>query len=250
MGRVRYGTPRIFVEAALAAGAQVALDAAQAHHAARVLRLAEGEPVVLFDGRGGEWRGRMAAIGKREVRVALEAHEAIERESPLPVTLVQALSAADRMDYTVQKAVELGAAAIETVVAEKSVARLAGERAKARAGHWRRIAIAACEQCGRNRIPPIAAPLPFANWMGRPRAEALKLLAAPGAGVSLREALAGTPSSIVVAVGPEAGFSEPEEAAFAAAGYAPVHLGPRILRTETVAPALLAAINALSGDWC
>lgn len=246
---VRYGTPRFFVEAALAANSQVDLPQAQAHHAARVLRLGVGEPVVLFDGSGGEWHARIANVGKRDVSVAIESHAAIEREPPIRVTLVQALSAADRMDYTVQKAVELGASAIETVVAEKSVARLAGERAGTRAAHWRRIAIAACEQCGRNRIPAIAAPLPFATWLRTPRTENLRLLASPGATGSLRDALASKPASILVAVGPEAGFSVREEADLVATGFAPVHLGPRILRTETVAPAMLAAINALAGDW-
>lgn len=245
----RYGTPRIHVSAAFSSGAQLDLPEAQSHHAARVLRLREGEELVLFDGRGGEWRARIAAIGKRSVRVALGEHVDIEREAPIALTLVQALSSAERMDYTVQKAVELGVASIETVVAEKSVTRLAGARAEARAAHWRRIAIAACEQSGRNRIPAVAAPVGFEAWRRTPRKEALRLLAAPGARTPLREALAARPASLAVAVGPEAGFSAAEESSLAAAGFAPVHLGPRILRTETVAPALFAAINALAGDW-
>lgn len=249
MKLVRYGTPRIFVEVALAEDSIVALPEAQAHHAAHVLRLQEGEALVLFDGSGGEWHGRVASIGKRSVSVAVASHHAVEREAPVEMTLVQALSSADRMDYTMQKAVELGAAAVETVVAEKSVARLSGERADARAAHWRRIALSACEQCGRNRIPAIATPVPFANWLRAPRAEALKLLASPGATLSLRDALRGGPRSIVFAVGPEAGFSAREEASMDAAGFQRIHLGPRILRTETVAPALLAAVNALAGDW-
>lgn len=253
MKLVRYGTPRIFVEVPLAAGSLVELPEAQAHHAAHVLRLREQEPLILFDGSGGEWHGRVASVGKRTVSVAVEAHHPIEREAPVAMTLVQALSAADRMDYTMQKAVELGAASIETVVADKSVARLSGERAGSRAGHWRRIAISACEQCGRNRVPAIAAPVAFAAWLRAPRQEALKLLASPGATLSLREALVELPDagprSIVFAVGPEAGFSEREEASMDAAGYRRIHLGPRILRTETVAPALLAAVNALAGDW-
>ncbi len=249
MKLVRYGTPRIFVEVPLAAGSLVELQEAQAHHAAHVLRLREQEPLILFDGSGGEWHGRVASIGKRTVGVAVEAHHPIEREPPVAMTLVQALSSADRMDYTMQKAVELGAASIETVVADKSVARLSGERAGSRAEHWRRIAVSACEQCGRNRVPVIAAPVAFAAWLRAPRPEALKLLASPGATLSLRDALLGDPRSIVFAVGPEAGFSEREEASMDAAGFQRIHLGPRILRTETVAPALLAAVNALAGDW-
>ena len=249
MKPVRYGTPRIHVETPLAAHAEIGLPEAQAHHAAHVLRLREGEELVLFDGSGGEWRGRIAAIGKREVRVALERHDPVERETPIAMTLVQALAAAERMDYTVQKAVELGARAIETVVAQKSVVRLSGERAVARAAHWQRIAVSACEQSGRNRIPAVAAPVPFTSWLRIPRPEAVKLLASPGARDSLRDALAAKPASLVIAVGPEAGFADDEEAAMDAAGFVRVHLGPRILRTETVAPAMLAAINALTGDW-
>lgn len=246
---VRYGIPRLHVEAGLAPGAQFELPDAAAHHAAHVLRLREDEAVMLFDGSGGEWRARIATIARRSVRVHVEAHDPVERESPVAVTLVQALTAAERMDYTVQKAVELGVAAIETVVAEKSVARLAGERAGHRAAHWQRIAISACEQCGRNRIPAVQAPVSFAAWQRVRRTEPLKLLASPGATVALRDALAAPPAAMVVAVGPEAGFSEREEAAMDAAGFVRVHLGPRILRTETVAPAMLAAINALAGDW-
>lgn len=249
MKPVRYGTPRLFVEMPLAAGSVFELPAAQAHHAVQVLRLREGEAVVLFNGAGGEWRARMAGLGRRSACVAVEAHLPVEREPPIAITLVQALASAERMDYTVQKAVELGAAAIESVVADKSVARLSGERAQARAAHWRRIAIAACEQCGRNRIPAIAAPIPLPEWQRPPRKEALKLLASPGAATALREVLQSAPASIVVVAGPEAGFSEREEASLAAAGFVRVHLGPRILRTETVAPAVLAAINALAGDW-
>ena len=249
MNLVRYGTPRIFVELPLAEGALVELPQAQSHHAAHVLRLREKEDLVLFDGRGGEWHGSVASIGKRGVSVALDSRHEVERESPVAMTLVQALSSAERMDYTMQKAVELGVAAIETVVAEKSVARLAGERAEARAEHWRRIAVSACEQCGRNRIPPIAAPVPFSSWLRAPREETLKLLASPGANLSLRGALGSQPRSVVFAVGPEAGFSAREEVSMDAAGFQRIHLGPRILRTETVAPALLAAVNALAGDW-
>ena len=249
MKAVRYGTPRLFVAEGLAPGAQFELPEAAAHHAANVLRLREGEAIVLFDGTGGEWRARVATLAKRTVRVAVERHDPVEREATLPVTLVQALSSAERMDYTVQKAVELGVAAIETVVAEKSVARLSGERAEHRADHWRRIALSACEQCGRNRIPKIAAPVAFSSWQRQRRPEPVKLLASPGAARSLREALDASPASVVVAIGPEAGFSEREEAAMDAAGFMRIHLGPRILRTETVAPAILAAINALAGDW-
>jgi 16S rRNA (uracil1498-N3)-methyltransferase len=247
MQRHRYLTPRLYVAMPLAVGERITLPEAAAHHAAAVLRLREGEAVTLFNGRGGEYPGRIAALAKRSVAVEIESFAAVERESPLAVTLVQGLSSADRMDLTVQKSVELGVQAIQPVAAEKSVVRLAGERAEARSEHWRRVAIAACEQCGRNRIPEIRPLVALARYAAP--AEALKLILAPDAAAGLRQALDGEFSAIVLAVGPEAGFSEPEERALVASGFRPVSLGPRILRTETAAPAALAALNALRGDF-
>jgi 16S rRNA (uracil1498-N3)-methyltransferase len=246
MLRHRYLTPRLHVAMPLAEGARIALPEAAAHHAAAVLRLREGEALTLFNGRGGEYSGRIAALAKKAVTVEVESFAAIERESPLAVTLVQGLSSADRMDLTVQKSVELGVQAIQPVAAERSVVRLAGERAEARCAHWRRVAIAACEQCGRNRIPEIRPLVALARYAAP--AEALKLVLAPDAGAGLRQALAEEFSVIVLAVGPEAGFSEEEERTLVAGGFRPVRLGPRILRTETAAPAALAALNALRGD--
>jgi 16S rRNA (uracil1498-N3)-methyltransferase len=247
MLRHRYLTPRLYVDAPLAAGARITLPEAAAHHAAHALRLRAGEAVVLFNGRGGEYAARIESIGKTGVAVQIDAFSATERESPLSVTLVQALSSGDRMDLTVQKTVELGVHAIQPVAAEKSVVRLSGERAAARRAHWQRIAIAACEQCGRNRVPEILPPLPLTRYAAP--ADALKLVLAPDAGLGLKQALGGNASAIVLAVGPEAGLSEAEERFLVAAGFQPVSLGPRILRTETVAPAALAALNALAGDF-
>lgn len=247
MQRHRYLTPRLYVDAPLCAGAGIALPEAAAHHAVRALRLQIGEAVVLFNGRGGEYSARIASVGKSTVAVQIEAFFPTERESPLAVTLVQGLSSGERMDLTVQKSVELGVHAIQPVAATKSVVRLAGERAAARCEHWRRVAIAACEQCGRNRVPEILPVLPLARYAAQ--AEALKLVLAPDAGTSLKQALGAQASAIVLAVGPEAGFSEAEERLLAASGFLPVSLGPRILRTETAAPAALAALNALQGDF-
>ncbi len=247
MQRHRYLTPRLYLDAPLAAGDLVTLPEAAAHHAVRALRLQAGEEVVLFNGRGGEYAATIESIAKAAVTVRIEAFSAIERESPLAVTLLQGLSSGDRMDLTVQKSVELGVHAIQPVATEKSVVRLAGERAAARCEHWRRIAIASCEQCGRNRIPEILPPLPLARYAAP--ADALKLVLAPDAGASLKQAIHGNAATIVLAVGPEAGFSETEERLLVATGFQPVTLGPRILRTETAAPAALAALNALAGDF-
>lgn len=247
MQRHRYLTPRLYLDAPLAAGALITLPEGAAHHAVRALRLQPGEAVVLFNGRGGEYAATIETIGKTAVVVRIGAFSATERESPLSVTLVQGLSTGERMDLTVQKSVELGVHAIQPVAAEKSVVRLTGERAVARHEHWRRVAIAACEQCGRNRIPEVLPPLPLERY-GAPK-DALKLVLAPDASIGLKAAVGPQTRQIVLAVGPEAGFSEAEERWLAAAGFQPVSLGPRILRTETAAPAALAALNLLAGDF-
>jgi 16S rRNA (uracil1498-N3)-methyltransferase len=238
---------RLFVDAGLAAGSTMTLDAGPSHHVVRVLRLRPGDPLTLFDGRGGEHEARIAALEGRKVVVEVGAHRAIERESPLAVTLVQGLSSGERMDFTVQKAVELGVAAIQPVAAEKSVVRLSGERAEARRAHWQRVAIAACEQCGRNRIPEIRPVIALDRLATS--AKALKLLLAPDANRSLKTALQAGRRDIVLAAGPEAGFSEPEVGRLLAGGFLAVSLGPRILRTETAALAALAALNARAGDF-
>ena len=247
MQRHRYLKPRLFIDAPLVAGTCITLPEAAAHHAGRTLRLRSGEAVVLFNGRGGEYAARIETVAKTGVVVQIDAFSAIERESPLAVTLLQGLSSGDRMDLTVQKSVELGVQAIQPVAAEKSVVRLTGERADARREHWRRVAIAACEQCGRNRVPEILPPLPLTHYTAP--ADVLKLVLAPDAGMGLKQALGDNVCAIVLAVGPEAGFSEAEERLLAQAGFQPVSLGPRILRTETAAPAALAALNALVGDF-
>jgi 16S rRNA (uracil1498-N3)-methyltransferase len=243
------GVPRFFVAEPLSAHASLVLEERAAHHAIRVLRLRESDAVVLFDGSGGEYSCRIEAISGRTVTVRTGEHDPVERESPLALTLVQGLSSSERMDYTVQKAVELGVTTIIAVVAEKSVSRLAGDRAEARAAHWRRIAIAACEQCGRNRVPEISVPQSFARWLSAAPRTGLRLLALPGAHASLASVLSGGAREITVAAGPEAGFSEREDRDLLGSGFQAVHLGPRVLRTETVAPAILAAMNALAGDW-
>jgi 16S rRNA (uracil1498-N3)-methyltransferase len=236
--------PRLFVEAELRAGGKVALPAAAAHHAARVLRLRAGDPVTLFDGRGGEFAARITLPGKGAVVAEVGAKRDIERESPLAVTLAQGISSGEKMDFTIQKAIELGVAAIQPLLAGRSVVRLSGERAARRLAHWRRIAIAACEQCGRNRIPEVREPLPLERY--RPEAAATRLLLSPFAEKGLRE-LAG--DSVILAVGPEAGFTAEEEAQLERAGFVRAGLGPRVLRTETAALAALAALNALRGDF-
>jgi 16S rRNA (uracil1498-N3)-methyltransferase len=242
-GRGAPRTPRLFVDAELRPGASVELPAAAAHHAARVLRLKDGDAVVLFDGRGGEYRARLATAGRGRLLAETGERRDPGRESPLAVTLVQGVSSSDKMDFTVQKAVELGVAAIHPVLTEKSLVRLSGEREAKKLAHWRRIAIAACEQCGRNLVPEVREPVALERY--RPPA-GTKILLSPSGSARLAN-LAKSP--VVLAAGPEAGFSGREEQILLDAGFAPVRLGPRILRTETAALAALAALNALAGDF-
>jgi 16S rRNA (uracil1498-N3)-methyltransferase len=237
--------PRFYLDAPLRAGGVCTLSEDAAHHAVHVLRLREGEEVTLFNGRGGEYAARIAAIQRLRISIDLLQHRPVERESPLRVTLVQGVSAGEKMDSTVRKAVELGVAAIQPVFAARSVARPKGERAENRRAHWQKVAIAACEQCGRNRIPEVHALIALSDY--RPGGTAARIVLSPLARQPFsRVSVEG--NELVVAAGPEAGFTAEEEAALAAAGFAPASLGPRVLRTETAAVAALAALNALRGD--
>ncbi|HLX79337.1 MAG TPA: 16S rRNA (uracil(1498)-N(3))-methyltransferase [Burkholderiales bacterium] len=235
--------PRLYVDAELRPQAKLALPENSAHHAARVLRLREGDPVVLFDGRGGEYDARLFMPGRGQVVAEIGQWREVERESPLAVTLVQAVSSGEKMDFTIQKAIELGVAAIQPVLTAKSVVRLSAEREAKKLAHWKRIAIAACEQCGRNRIPEIREPVALDRY--KAPAGAKILLSPSGTGK-----LAGFATGpLALAAGPEAGFSPEEEQLLLRAGFETVRLGPRILRTETAALAALAALNTLGGDF-
>jgi len=241
-------TPRLYVEGPLRAGSRLALSQRAAHHATGVLRLRKGDRVVLFDGRGGEHDARIACVARERVEADIAEWRDLERESPLMVTLVQAVSSGERMDLTVQKAVELGVAAIQPVLVEKSLVRLDADRALARLEHWRRIVISACEQSGRNRVPEVSALVSLADCC-RALRPGSRLLLSPGGSRGIRAAAAPIETQVTLAAGPEAGFSADEEAMLIAAGFEPVRLGPRVLRSETAALAALAALNALAGDY-
>jgi 16S rRNA (uracil1498-N3)-methyltransferase len=244
MNRECHRVPRLFVDGPLRSGALAELPERTSHHARRVLRLREGDPVTLFDGRGGEWEATLAP----GAAAAVGPWRDVEREAQLRVTLVQGVSAGERMDLTVQKATELGVAAIQPVLTRKSMVRIAGARADARVEHWRRVATAACEQCGRNRIPEVLALVPLAKYCRAPSG-ALRLLLAPDAQMNLSAAAGRGTGPITLAVGPESGFDVGEEALLERAGFVAVRLGARVLRTETAAPAALAALAALAGEF-
>ena len=227
----------------------VDLPEAIAHHAARVLRMSPGDALVLFDGHGREAAAVIESVA-RGVRVQVGAFREVSRESTLNITLYQALSTADKMDWVVQKAVELGVTAIVPVCAERSVLRLSGDRAAKRVAHWQEVAISACAQCGRNRVPNVAdiAPLPAA--LAACGAD-IRLILAPGGGTRLSEMPLGPAQadSLALFVGPEGGWSAGELTAAQAAGLTALQLGPRVLRTETAGLAALAALAALHGDF-
>jgi 16S rRNA (uracil1498-N3)-methyltransferase len=241
-------TARLYCPLPLATGAMVDLPEAAAHHAARVLRLKIGDELALFNGGGGEFAARIARVDARAVVARIGAFRDIDRESPIVVTLVQGLATGDRMDYTIQKAVELGVGSVQPVTTVRSVARLDAARAEKRILHWRQIAISACEQCGRNRIPEVLPLRDLGDWLAAPTRASLRLLLAPDAPTALAGATRPA-DSIEFLVGPEGGLAPEETAAALRAGFTAVKLGPRILRTETAALAALAAMNTLWGDW-
>ena len=243
--------PRVHVGFELEPGRAYALPPPQAHHAVRVLRLAAGDTLALFNGDGAEYPARVERVSKREVTVKVQERRIVSRESPLAVTLAQAIASGERMDYTIQKAVELGVAAIQPLAASRSVVRLSGERADRRVSHWRAVAIAACEQCGRNHLPPIAAVAPLERWLAQWPARndgSRPLLLSPRGETTLRE-LDRPAKTVVILAGPEGGLTQDEESAARRSGFIPVSLGPRVLRTETAAVAALAAMQALWGDF-
>jgi 16S rRNA (uracil1498-N3)-methyltransferase len=242
-------TPRIFVggERPPSPGADQALGEAAARHVAQALRMRVGGRLALFTGEGGEFAAVIVRIDRAGVVVRVERHDAVEREAPFPVVLVQAVIASDMMDVVVRKAVELGAAAIVPIQCARSQG-LPPARVARRVRHWRQIAVAACEQCGRNRVPEVADVLPFAQWLEGIDAYAQRIaMLQAGAAHSLAHVARAT-RLYAVAAGPEGGFAPEEAAAAAGQGLSLAHLGARVLRAETAAIAALATVNAIAGD--
>ncbi|PKO86793.1 MAG: 16S rRNA (uracil(1498)-N(3))-methyltransferase [Betaproteobacteria bacterium HGW-Betaproteobacteria-12] len=239
--------PRFYCREALSPGAHIELPEPVARHAVRVLRLPPGAPMVLFDGRGGEYPAHIERIERDRVLAELGAWRDVERESPLAITLVQALQAGEKMDFTIQKAVELGVRDIVPVESRRSVMRLAGERAGKRVAHWQGVAAAACEQCGRNQVPLVAPLEKLESWLARPADGVLRLMLAPDAGQSLADLPPA--KNIQLLIGAEGGLDAQEVIAAGQVGFQAVRLGPRVLRTETAGLAALAVIQALWGDF-
>jgi 16S rRNA (uracil1498-N3)-methyltransferase len=238
---------RVYCEGPLATGAEVELPAAGAYHVARVLRMKEGAALRVFDGAGQEYQAEIARAAGDSVTVRLAEPAAPANESPLKITLVQGVSRSERMDWTLQKATELGVAAIAPVLTARSVVRLDEKQAQKKQAHWRGIVIGACEQCGRARIPAVSAPLTLREYLASVRKEGLRLVLSPSAPGSLA-GLASLSNKIELLIGPEGGLDDDELISAQKAGFMPVRLGPRVLRTETAAVVALSVLQALWGD--
>ena len=233
----------------LAIGATVKLSENAASHATRVLRLNEGDLINLFNGDGFDYACELVLVKKSEVLAKVKSSVALNSESPLNITLLQGISSGDRMDYTIQKAVELGVKQIQPIATERSVVKLSAERAEKRMEHWQNVVISACEQCGRATIPAVSAPKTLANWLSTNlQSDATRILLNPIGAKRLAE-LAKPGSETQLLIGAEGGLSNAEIDTAISQGFQSVILGPRILRTETAALAAMSVMHALWGDF-
>ena len=239
---------RIHVESLLAAGTRVELSGKAALHVTRVLRLGAGDPITLFNGDGLDYPSIIKELHKGSVTIAVGLAEQARAESPLAVTLVQGIARGERMDLVVQKATELGVASIVPVATARSVVRLDADTRAKKLAHWRGVAIAACEQCGRATVPAIAEPGDFDAWLATPPPPGtLRVLLSPEAKASLVATVRGA-QRIEMLVGPEGGLEDAERELALGVGYLACRLGPRVLRSETAAVAALAVLQATEGD--
>ena len=239
---------RVHVDQPLAPGIELALPEAAAAHLVRVLRLAVGDACVLFDGSGSDYAGRVLAIGKREVRVAVGEATPVARESPLRITLLQGIARGEKMDLILQKATELGVSEIRPLGSQRSEVKLDETRAAKRLSHWQSVVVSACEQSGRAVVPAVWAPAALATALAALPAGGLRLILDPFGALSLSTLEPPGGQSILLAVGPEGGWSPRDRDELVAAGFDGMRLGPRVLRTETAGLAAIAALQARFGD--
>lgn len=242
---VSRAAPRLFTPVDLPPGAEIQLPDHAARHLA-VLRLSGGDAITLFDGQGGEFTAELTRVSPKAARARVLSKLPLERESPLPILLAQCISSGDRMDTTLQKSTELGVSRIVPVASERSVVKLSGDRAEKRVAHWRNVVIAACEQCGRNRIPEVLAITHISDFLGSAAWSGLRLLLAPDGGRKLAQLA--RPDEVTLLVGPEGGLTAREHRDAERSGFIPVRFGPRVLRTETAPLAVIAAMQTLWGD--
>ena len=242
--------PRLYFPDEIPAHGECPLPEAQTHHVMHVLRLAVGDAVTLFDGRGIEYPAKILHIGKRHAVVRVAGGHQVDRESPLPIILAQGVSSGERMDYTIQKAVELGVIRIQPITSQRSVVRLKDERAEKRVAHWQHVVIAACEQCGRNFVPEVAPLLSFRDWLAQLPADdtSARWMLSPHAERRLAE-IARPATGVILLTGPEGGFDGDEVQLAQERGFVALKLGPRVLRTETAALTALAVLQLKWGDF-
>ena len=238
---------RVYVDAALESDDRLVLSGSAAGHLTRVLRLRPGAALTLFNGQGGEYAAGIERVQGRKVTVAVGAHQPLERESPFPLTLAQGVSRGERMDLVVQKATELGVSRLVPVLTERSIVRLDEERSDRKSSHWRAIAIAACEQCGRNRLPEVTLPARLAEFLRGSATDDTKLLLSPEATRRIEDVPRPRRGATVL-IGPEGGLTDEEQQSALAKGFVAVRLGPRVLRTETAAIAALTLLQREFGD--
>lgn len=238
---------RVHVSGPLTPGHGRTIEGDAANHIMRVLRLRPGDPLILFDGRGGEHAARVEGFRKRAVIVEVGDRSGTTVQSPLALTLAQGVSRGERMDWVVQKATELGVTRIIPVMTERSVVKLDARQAERKRLHWQGIAVAACEQSGRDRLPAIDPPLGLAEFLANIATRATHVLLSPAASLRIAD-LPRPEGSVVVLIGPEGGLAEAEQRAALAAGFVGVRLGPRVLRTETAAVAALTLLQHQFGD--
>ncbi len=246
--------PRFYLNKAINTGQVIELSNDTKHYATRVLRLRANDKITLFNGMGGEFSGRIISIKKSNTKVSIDQHYDFEYESPLNIQLVQAICVNEKMDWIIQKAVELGVTRIQPISTNRSVVRLSTERAAKRLQHWEKTVISACEQCGRNHLPQMLPLISLADWLSNQQADQVhqhfNLMLSPAADKTLNNfSRPASDTLITLAVGPEGGFTSEEERDFLHASFTPVQLGQRILRTETAAMAAIAAMQTLWGDF-
>jgi len=250
---------RVFVDGALTPGAIVELARDTASHLAKVLRARSGEELILFNGDGREFTGAIEAVRGSRVSASIGAARSIDRESSLALTLLQCVPRGDRMDFIVQKATELGVGRIVPVLSQRSVVRLDGAQGASKQAHWRAVAVSACEQCGRNRLPTVDVPQPLLNYLGAMNPKEtpglLRLVLEPERAARAQQGArvvdihaAGPVTGADIAIGPEGGFAPEELEAFELSAFSRFGLGPRVLRTETAAIAAIVVLQARFGD--
>lgn len=237
---------RVYHTGALAVDAACFLDISASHHLLQVLRLKPGTDITIFNGEGGEYQGEIIAVEKKHAVIKIKKFLDIERESPLQIHLGQSIARGEKMDFIIQKAVELGIVKITPLFTEFSNVKLANERLQKRLEHWQAVAISACEQCGRNRIPEIMTPIPSAKWTEQCQ-EKLKLVLHPEATTHL-SSLNESYTNVALLIGAEGGLSEKELLLAKQYNFQWLQLGPRILRTETAGLAIIAALQSRWGD--